>query len=219
MLKYKTFPFLSWLFVHLSTEKYLKALYLWWQKRGLGCGSRWKQACVTRKGIVITKAFEEPPVSNGPYLGRGDQHPLQSTPSKKGEITLRVKLSLLTQHKLRSWTEAAALCVTTISIHNEPIWFVSSQQLSEKREAEVSPLKLTEHPTWCQQMADRRRNLPSQLPVYQPASAPRIISSGYRKLPLPPHSQIYSQVPSPSTTLLSYSCHTQTIKRLILVLI
>lgn len=78
-----SFAFVSWLFAHLSTENYLKALYLPWQKTGLGCGSRWKQACVATKDIVIMKAFEEPPVSNVPHWGRGKRHPLQPTPSQE----------------------------------------------------------------------------------------------------------------------------------------
>lgn len=49
------------------------------------------------------EAFEEALVSNGPYSGRGEQHPLQSTPRVKsmregytlGKMTLlKVKLSL-----------------------------------------------------------------------------------------------------------------------------
>ncbi len=67
--------------VHLSVENYLKALYLPWQRRGLGCGSRWKQACAATKDIVIMKAFEGPLASNGPHSGRGKQRPLESTPS------------------------------------------------------------------------------------------------------------------------------------------
>ncbi len=110
------------------------------------------------------KAFEEPLVSNGLHLGRGKQHPLQSTSVKSmwegwtlGELTLWVKLSLRTQQKETSWVKTAAFCVTTITIRDEPSWFVSFQQLSKKREAVVSPLKLTEHPTWCPQMADGRK--------------------------------------------------------------
>lgn len=116
-----SFAFVSWLFAHLSTENYLKALYLPWQKTGLGCGSRWKQACVATKDIVIMKAFEEPPVSNVPHWGRGKRHPLQPTPSQEhvrgytlGEMTPQFKLSLQMQHKVSSWTEAAAFSVTTI---------------------------------------------------------------------------------------------------------
>lgn len=55
---------LSVLFAHLSTRNHPKALYLPWQKIGLGCGSRWKQACVATKDIVITNTFEDPEVSN-----------------------------------------------------------------------------------------------------------------------------------------------------------
>lgn len=97
---------------------------------------------------------------------------------------------------VRSWTEAAAFCPTTVSI-NLSTWLVSLQQLSKIRETVLSPLKLTEHPAWCQQMADRRRNLPSQLPVHQPVSVPLLIPSGHYESPLPPPSQLYNQLLEP----------------------
>ena len=79
-----SFAFVSWLFVHLPIENPQKASCLAWQKRGLGRGSRWKRACVATKDIVITEAFEDPLVSNGPHWGRVQQHPLQATPSQEG---------------------------------------------------------------------------------------------------------------------------------------
>lgn len=69
------FWLLSMLFAHLSTRNHPKATYLPWQKIGLGCGSRWKQACVATKDIVIMNTFEDPEVSNVSPLRAGRTTP------------------------------------------------------------------------------------------------------------------------------------------------
>lgn len=188
--------FVPWLIVHLSAENYQRAVYLPWQGRGWSCGSRWKQACVATKDIVIMTVFEDPLLSNGPNSGRGKQHPLQSIHSQEyvggGHFRWDNFMSqavTLNATQCEQLDKDCSFSLTTVSVCTMSTWRVSLQQLSKKREAEVSPLKLSEHPTWCQQMADWRRNPPSQLPVHQPASVPQLISSGHCNYPLPPPSQ------------------------------
>lgn len=109
-----------------------RALYLAWQGKGLGSGSRWKQACVATKDIVITEASEEPLVFNVPVLGRVKQHPLQ--PSPQQDVRAR-RLYESSCHSQGNRLSSCRCSHSRMSFSREPTWFVSLQQLSKKREA------------------------------------------------------------------------------------
>lgn len=102
------------------------------------------------------------------------------------------------QHKVCRWKDIAVFCVTSTLSTMSPV-DLSACKLSKKRAALVSPLKLTEHTTWCQQMA-RGRKLSSQPPAQQRALVPLLISSDTRRL------LCYSQPASPSAAGISGKC-------------